>query len=116
MAFLDYDLQRQLQQSKPAKYLRRSSTDTEDKQMRSIEGQDEDLETDVIQRFGITNIQTFYESQSAFKEGRPQFNELIQQIELGNVDVVIIWHANRIARNYADGGRFVQLLADGKLK
>ncbi len=116
MAFLDYNLQQILQESKSAKYLRRSSTDTEDKQMRSIEGQDEDLESDVIQRFNLKNILTFSESQTAFKEGRPQFNELVEQIELGNVNVVIVWHANRIARNYADGGRFVQLMSDGKLK
>ncbi len=116
MAFLDYDLQHQLQQSKPAKYVRRSSTDKEDKQMRSIEGQDEDLDVDVILKYGLKNVQRYAESQSAFKEGRTQFNELIQQIELGNIDVVIVWHANRIARNYADGGKFVQLLSDKKLK
>ena len=32
------------------------------------------------------------------------------------MQVVLVWHPNRIAGNYSDSGEFVQLLADGKLK
>ena len=116
MAFLDYNLQQILQQSKPAKYLRKSTSDREDKQMRSIEGQDKDLDEEIITKFNLKGVKTVTESQTAFKEGRPQFNALTQEIEDGNIDVVIVWHANRISRNYADGGKFVQLMSDGKLK
>ncbi len=116
MAFFDYDLQNTLQQLGIAEYNRRSSTDKEDKQMRSIEGQHEDIETDIVKKFNLKNIILLQESQSAFKVGRPKFQELLTLIENGTVQAVLVWHPNRIARNYSDGGTFVQLMADGKLK
>src|SRR6185312_16814252 len=61
-------------------------------------------------------IPIFDEHQSAFKMGRPKFQALIDLIEKGEVNAVMVWHPNRIARNYADGGRFTQLMSDGKLK
>lgn len=96
-------------------YLRRSSKDNEDKQMRSIEGQEEDLK-EVVQRNGINVIKVIRESRTAFEVGRPGFGEIIELIERGGVNAVLVWHPNRIARNYKDGGDFVQLMSDGKLK
>lgn len=116
MAFFDNQTVILIKSLKFGAYLRRSSQDNEDKQMRSIEGQEQDLKEDVIHRFGLRNVHFFKESQSAFKEGRPYFDEMIQAIESGDINAVMVWHPNRIARNYADGGRFVQLLSDGKLK
>lgn len=116
MAFFNYDLQEKLLKLGILEYNRRSSTDTEDKQMRSIEGQHEDIQTDIISKFNLKNVLLLQESQSAFKMGRPKFSELIELIENGVVQVVLVWHPNRIARNYSDGGKFVQLMADGKLQ
>lgn len=116
MAFYDNQTVDLIKSLKFAEYLRRSSQDNEDKQMRSIEGQEQDLKEDVINRFKIKIARVFKESQSAFKEGRPEFEQLIQTIEAGEINAVMVWHPNRIARNYSDGGQFVQLLSDGKLK
>ncbi len=116
MAFFDYNLKQELQKLGLAEYNRRSSSDREDKQMRSNEGQHEDIRTDIIEPLNLNNVILLQESQSAFKKGREQFAKLIDLIESGTVQVVLVWHANRISRNYSDGGRFVQLMADGKLK
>lgn len=118
MAFFDYNLQQKLKEYKFAMYLRKSTEDNEDKQLRSIEGQKEDLISDIIEKFHLPlqKIPLFEEQQSAFKMGRPKFQELIDLIEKREIDAVMVWHPNRIARNYADGGRFTQLMSDGKLK
>jgi len=96
-------------------YIRRSSRDNEDKQMRSLEGQEMDLDL-VISDYKIRIIDFLKESQSAFEMGRPLFSQMMSSIEDGRANAVLVWHPNRIARNYQDGGRFVQLMADGKLK
>ncbi len=118
MAFFDYTLQQKLKTYRFGMYLRKSTEDNEDKQLRSIEGQKEDLISDIVNKFQLplAMIHVFEEKQSAFKMGRSQFQALIDLIEQGQVDAVMVWHPNRIARNYADGGRFTQLMSDGKLK
>jgi site-specific DNA recombinase len=45
------------------------------------------------------------ESQSAFKPGRPIFNEMLGMIERGEADGIIAYHPNRIARNEYDAAR-----------
>lgn len=115
MAFFDYNIKETLRHYSFGSYLRRSSEDNEDKQVRSLEGQQLDLE-EVIKQLSLKNKWYPFESQSAFKEGRPIFNQLIADIESGAINAILVWHANRISRNYGDGGKFVQLMSDGKLK
>lgn len=115
MAFIDYDLQEKLKGLGSAEYDRRSTVDGEDKQIRSIEGQHLDIQEQIINKFNLKNVKRYQESQSAFKVGRPQFYLLIDDIENGLIQVVLVWHPNRISRNYADGGRFVQLMSESKL-
>lgn len=98
-------------------YLRKSTEDSEDKQVRSIPGQKMDIEEQILGRYGFKVNHPYYEeSQTAFKQGRPFFAKVVDDIESGKVQGVIVWHANRIARNYGDGGPFVQMLMDGKIK
>lgn len=116
MAFFDYNLREEFKKYTFGAYFRRSSEDNEDKQMRSIEGQQQDIE-ELIKKLSLKGVKLFPpESKSAFKEGRPIFSEVIRAIEEGKIDALIVWHSNRIARNYGDGGKFVQLMSDGKLK
>ena len=116
MAFFDYDLQNKLKQYKFGIYLRRSSEDNEDKQVRSIEGQQLDLD-DLKTQLGLDIAKQYEpEKRTAFKKGRPIFNELLQDAENGIIDAVLVWHSNRISRNYADGGDFVQLMSEQKIK
>ena len=117
MAYLYKDAIEQYKKLKFGVYLRKSSEDNEDRQMRSIPGQLLDVNEQIIDLYHLNTLKPYYEEkQSAFKEKRPYFNEMMQKIEAGEISGVIVWHANRIARNYGDGGRFVQMLMDSKIK
>lgn len=117
MAFFDYNLKEQLKGLKIAVYLRKSS-EAEDKQVRSIEGQELDIYEAIIQKFGLEkNIVVIYrESKSAFETGRPDFNDMMSKIEEGLVNALIVWHPNRIARNTEDGGKFCHAMRKGKIE
>ena len=116
MSYYSQELLNQFQHCRWAGYLRKSSKDNEDKQIRSLEGQREDLHQ-IIESLHLVLVSNLLEeSCSAFEMGRPQFNRLLADIEAHKVNALIVWHPNRIARNYGDGGRFVQLMKDGYLK
>jgi site-specific DNA recombinase len=116
MSFFDRETFEKIQNLRFFVYLRKSSEDNEDKQMRSIEGQLEDIEEFILKRFNIKPVHIYNERKSAFKTGRADFNEMLDRIEAGEANAVIVWHPNRISRNYQDGGRFTQLMSDGKVK
>lgn len=116
MSYYNLNIREEATSFRYIEYLRKSE-DNEDRQIRSIPRQLDDL-SEVIERFKIQNNihKVFKETKSAFKLGRPYFEEMMQMIENGEANAVIVWHPNRIARNYEDGGRFVQLISEGKLK
>src|SRR3990167_4601979 len=104
MSYFNKDFADQLKERKFFVYLRRSSEDSEDRQIASIPRQLHEVEEEIINRYGLNVIKPFYEeSRSAFKEGRPDFNDILQKAKAGEGDGVITWHANRLARNYGDG-------------
>ena len=93
----------------------RKSTDVEDKQVLSIDGQLAELrEFAVREHLSITH--EYIEKQSAKIPGRPMFNEMIDKIEHGQVSGILSWHPDRLARNSVDGGRLIYLVDTGKLK
>lgn len=116
MAFFDRETLERIKLIKFFVYLRRSSEDNEDKQILSIEGQLLDITEYILKRFNIKPVFIYEEKKSAFKVGRPSFNEMLGRIEAGEANGLIVWHPNRIARNYQDGGRFTQLMSDGKIR
>lgn len=117
MGYLSQESIDEYKKIKFAVYLRRSSQDGEDKQVKSIPGQKLDIDEGIVNKFGLmVQIPYLEESQSAFKQGRSKFGELVSSIESNQIQGVVAWHANRMARNYGDGGKFVQLLMDGKIK
>ena len=72
---------------------------------------------DLIKKYNLRVAKPYLEeSQSAFKEGRSKFNEMLERLRNDEAQGVIVWHPNRIARNYADGGKFVQAMSDGHIK
>jgi len=88
----------------------RKSTDTKDKQERSLEDQLSDC-LEVKERLGLNVIKVIQESQSAKEPGvRPLFRQMITELENGTYDGVIAWHPNRIARNMRDAGEVIDLL------
>src|SRR5690606_21181753 len=95
----------------------RKSTDTEDKQVQSLDDQIKVMKS-VAKREGARLIGVpLRESKSAKRPyERPVFEELMQEIEDGKIDAIVCWKLDRLSRNPTDSGRMQQLLQDGKLK
>jgi site-specific DNA recombinase len=95
-------------------YCRKSSED-EDRQMLSIDGQLSELNA-IAQERGMTVVQTLTESKSAKGPGREVFNEMIRRIERGEANAILSWKLDRLARNFDDGGRIIGLLQRGVIR
>lgn len=97
----------------------RKSTDTEDKQVRSLEDQ-EKLIREQYENFPpeekVYPLKIMSEAKSAYKPGRPVFNEIMNMADEGKVRRVMVLDPTRLARNTEDAGRLVQKMADGKIE
>lgn len=87
----------------------RKSTDTEDKQVLSIDAQLAEL-----RKFARDNqlivVDELIEKRTAKMPGRPVFDSMIKRIENGEVNGILAWHPDRLARNSVDGGQIIYLL------
>src|SRR3989344_3135572 len=92
----------------------RKSTDEKDKQVLSIESQIEELK-EFAKKENLSIVKFITESKTAKIPGRVEFNNLIQLIEVGEIQGILAWHPDRLARNSIDGGRIIYLLDTGKL-
>ncbi len=92
----------------------RKSTDTEDKQVLSIQSQLTEVR-EYAHKEGLTVIQEFQEARTAKSPGRPIFDEMILRIEKGEAEGIIAWHPDRLARNSIDGGKVIYLVDTGKI-
>lgn len=94
----------------------RKSTEGKTKQIQSIDGQ-----IQIMQRRaeaeGMNIVSIIQEEKSAKIPGiRPGFRRMIRLIEDGEVDGILCWHTNRLARNPKEMGEVEQLLYEDKLK
>ena len=87
----------------------RKSTDVEDKQVQSIEGQLDELRV-FAKRENLEIIEELVEKRSAKIPGRPIFNKMLDSIEKGKANGILSWHPDRLARNSVDGGRIIYLI------
>ncbi len=87
----------------------RKSSDREDKQVLSNEAQRR-LMTQLAERLNLDIVHTFVEQKSAYKTGRPQFNEMMKRLEKGDADGILTYHLTRLARNSYDGGRIIYFM------
>ncbi len=93
----------------------RKSSESEDKQIQSIERQvDELLEVQSKEELELFDA-PIEESKSAFSIGREGFNGLVKLTEQGKVNAWLCWHANRLSRNPIDAGIIIHLMDLGKL-
>ncbi len=72
----------------------RKSTDTEDKQVLSIQSQLNEVK-EFAESQGLEIAQEFQEARTAKSPGRPIFNEIIKRIEKGEASGIISWHPDR---------------------
>ncbi len=94
----------------------RKSTDTEDRQVLSLESQKRVITEDLIVPQNISPFTWYEESKSAKAPGRPKFDEMIENINKGKVTHVICWQLNRLARNSVDGGRLIWFVQNDIIK
>ena len=90
----------------------RKSTDVEDKQVRSVEDQLSVLRQ-LARDESLEIAEEFVEKQSAKIPGRPIFNEMLSKLQRGDVQGIICWKLDRLARNPVDGGQISWLLQQG---
>ncbi len=60
-------------------------------------------------------IEIIEEAKSAKAPGRPLFSSMMERIEAGEANGLIVWHPDRLARNSVDGGRIIYDLDQGQL-
>ena len=92
----------------------RKSTDTEDRQVRSISDQLAELKSLALKE-NIDVVDIFVEKQTAKTPGRPVFDEMLLRIEQNEASGILAWHPDRLARNSVDGGKIIYLLDTGKI-
>ena len=94
-------------------YFRRSQ-DREDRQYNSLEKQDRNTRQ-VVNDNGLSPTFLPPEERSAYKPGRPIFNDMIQGIRDHKARYIAVWHHSRLSRNAYDTGQIIQLMDDGDL-
>ncbi|MBU1349848.1 MAG: recombinase family protein [Patescibacteria group bacterium] len=92
----------------------RKSTDTEERQVRSIDDQIAELQ-ELAKKENIEIVKIFIEKQTAKEPGRPIFNEMLSRIEKNEAQGILAWHPDRLARNSVDGGKIIWLVDTGKI-
>lgn len=92
----------------------RKSTDSDDKQVLSLQDQKRVVVEYAKQRnLYIPKELNFEESFSAKNEGRPIFNKVIDLLKNKGADGLIAYKADRLTRNYPDVGKIMALLEKG---
>lgn len=97
----------------------RKSTESTERQARSIPDQIEDCYEHVVNllKISIRQRDIFTEQRSAKEAGtRPVFRKLIDAIENGQYDGIIAWHPDRLARNMKDAGEIIDLIDRNVIK
>jgi len=95
----------------------RKSSDAEDRQILSIEAQLTELREYLKSKVEDSVIvEEFTEARTAKEPGRPILNKMISRIEKGEVEGILAWHPDRLARNSVDGGKIIHLIDRGLIK
>ena len=95
----------------------RKSTESEDRQVLSIDSQiDEGKRIADSLGIKVEPEHLLSESKSAkVTNKRPKFKEMLEMIEDGEINSIIVWHADRLSRNAMDSALLIDLIDKGKL-
>lgn len=93
----------------------RKSSESEDRQVASIDSQIEELKT-MIKKENLKIVDIISESRSAKEPGRPFFNKMVERIYAGEANGIICWKLDRLARNPVDGGNINWMLQNGNIQ
>ncbi len=93
----------------------RKSTESEDRQVLSIESQIKEL-TDYAKNMKWQVVATYCESKSAKAPGREIFNKVYESIQANEINELLCWKLDRLARNPVDGGALIWAMEEHKLK
>lgn len=93
----------------------RKSTESEDRQVQSIDDQIRKMK-DIAKIEGLKVVEILEESKSAKAPGvRPVFGQMMENIENKKYDIILVWDTSRLSRNPKDGGDLQWLLNNGDL-
>lgn len=93
----------------------RKSSESEDRQVSSIEDQEKIL-LELAKQRNLPILREFSESKSAKEPGRPQFNAMMLLIaKRDDIKGILCWKLNRLSRNPKDGGDLQWALQSGKI-
>jgi site-specific DNA recombinase len=93
----------------------RKSSESEDRQVLSIESQTRELEL-LAARLNLPVAEILMESKSAKDPGRPVFNQMMQRLYRGEAAGIICWKLDRLARNPVDGGSIIWAIKQHGIK
>ena len=93
----------------------RKSTESEERQILSIEAQISELK-EFAAKEKLEIVASLCEAQTAKEPGRTKFAEMLSFLQAGKADGILSWHPDRLARNSIDGGQIVYLLDTGIIK
>ena len=93
----------------------RKSTESEDRQVLSIDSQIQSMR-ELALRHGVQVADVLTEMRSAKAPGRPVFGDLMRRVRRGQINGILCWKMDRLARNPYDAGLVLQAQLDGQLE
>lgn len=94
----------------------RKSTDTAEKQERSIGDQIGECKT-LADRLGLRWVDVIHEEKSAMvADKREKFRTVLDDVRNGKYDGIISWAPDRLARNMKEGGEIIDMLDRGEIQ
>jgi site-specific DNA recombinase len=94
----------------------RKSTDTTEKQERSIGDQVGECKT-LADRLGLRWVEVIHEEKSAMvADKREKFRAMLDDVRAGKYDGIISWAPDRLARNMKEGGEIIDMLDRGEIR
>lgn len=95
----------------------RKSSEAEDRQMLSVDSQIDEAAR-ISSFYNLPKfVEVFKESKSAKKEyERKDFSRMMKMVISGEIDSIVCWKLDRLARNMTEGGQIIDLLSSGVIK